>query len=147
VKRLGDDKALGYASQATIDTGVLNLDATEFDMDLRARRLPRALDRIHIARRPRPGNRQHFAPLCPINPAVPPSHQGDRRPRRPRGGAFAIAQYLRPTARVETVVSGEAVDAKPGSVTVKEEYAMQMKSEPSPGACSARTTSSIPGSR
>jgi outer membrane protein TolC len=31
VKRLGDDKALGYASQATIDTGILDLDATEFD--------------------------------------------------------------------------------------------------------------------
>jgi RND family efflux transporter MFP subunit len=40
---------------------------------------------------------------------------------------IAVARYLRPTARVETVVSGEAVDAKPGSVTVKEEYAMQMK--------------------
>jgi RND family efflux transporter MFP subunit len=42
---------------------------------------------------------------------------------------FGIAQYLRPTARVETVVSGVAVDAKPGSVTVKEEYAMQMKAQ------------------
>jgi RND family efflux transporter MFP subunit len=42
---------------------------------------------------------------------------------------FWIAQYLRPTAKVETVVSGQAVDAKPGSVTVKEEYAEQMKSE------------------
>jgi outer membrane protein TolC len=31
VKRLSDDKALGYASQATIDTGVLDLDASEFD--------------------------------------------------------------------------------------------------------------------
>jgi RND family efflux transporter MFP subunit len=41
--------------------------------------------------------------------------------------AFGIVQYLRPTARVETVVSGDAVDAKPGSVAVKEEYAMQMK--------------------
>jgi RND family efflux transporter MFP subunit len=40
---------------------------------------------------------------------------------------YGIAQYLRPSARVETVVSGQAVDAKPGSVTVKEEYAMQMK--------------------
>jgi hypothetical protein len=32
VKRLTDDKALGYASQATIDTGILNLYATEFEM-------------------------------------------------------------------------------------------------------------------
>jgi outer membrane protein TolC len=32
VKRLGQDKELGYASQATIDTGVLNLYATEFNM-------------------------------------------------------------------------------------------------------------------
>lgn len=32
VKRLGQDKDLGYASQATIDTGVLNLYATEYIM-------------------------------------------------------------------------------------------------------------------
>jgi len=32
VKRLGQDKDLGYASQATIDTGLLNLYATEFNM-------------------------------------------------------------------------------------------------------------------
>jgi outer membrane protein TolC len=32
VKRLNGDKALGYASQATIDSGTLTLDATEFDM-------------------------------------------------------------------------------------------------------------------
>jgi hypothetical protein len=32
VKRLGQDKDLGYASQATIDTGVLNLYATEYNM-------------------------------------------------------------------------------------------------------------------
>lgn len=32
VKRLADDKDLGYASQATIDTGVLNLYATEFQV-------------------------------------------------------------------------------------------------------------------
>jgi RND family efflux transporter MFP subunit len=38
-------------------------------------------------------------------------------------------QYLRPVAKVEVVVGGEAEDAKPGSVTVKEEYAMQMKSQ------------------
>jgi RND family efflux transporter MFP subunit len=40
-----------------------------------------------------------------------------------------VVLYTRPTAIVETVVSGDAVDAKPGSVTVKEEYTMQMKSE------------------
>jgi outer membrane protein TolC len=34
VKRLGGDKALGYASQATIDTGTLTLYSTEFDMTL-----------------------------------------------------------------------------------------------------------------
>jgi outer membrane protein TolC len=32
VKRLGDDKSLGYASQATIDSGVSTLYATEFNM-------------------------------------------------------------------------------------------------------------------
>jgi len=32
VKRLGDDKSLGYASQATIDTGIVTLYATEFNM-------------------------------------------------------------------------------------------------------------------
>jgi outer membrane protein TolC len=32
VKRLGQDKVLGYASQATIDSGVLNLYSTEFLM-------------------------------------------------------------------------------------------------------------------
>ena len=32
VKRLGEDRSLGYASQATIDTGVLNLYATEFQV-------------------------------------------------------------------------------------------------------------------
>ncbi len=32
VKRLGDDKNLGYASQATIDTGIVTLYATEFNM-------------------------------------------------------------------------------------------------------------------
>lgn len=36
--------------------------------------------------------------------------------------------YLRPVAKVETVISGEATDAKPGSIVVKEEYSMQMKS-------------------
>jgi RND family efflux transporter MFP subunit len=40
-----------------------------------------------------------------------------------------VVLYVRPTAKVETVVSGDAVDAKPGSVTVKEEYSMDMKSE------------------
>ena len=32
VKRFIEDKALGYASQATIDAGTLNLDATQFNM-------------------------------------------------------------------------------------------------------------------
>jgi outer membrane protein, multidrug efflux system len=32
VKRLSEDKALGYASQATIDTGILNQYASQFDM-------------------------------------------------------------------------------------------------------------------
>jgi multidrug resistance efflux pump len=45
------------------------------------------------------------------------------------GAAYAFILYSRPTALVETVVSGEAVNAKPGSVTVKEEYSMQMKSQ------------------
>jgi len=34
---------------------------------------------------------------------------------------------LRPVAKVETVISGPAKDAKPGSLTVKEKYSMQMK--------------------
>jgi RND family efflux transporter MFP subunit len=41
--------------------------------------------------------------------------------------AIGVRQYVRPVARVEAVISGDAVDAKPGSVTVKEKYAMQMK--------------------
>jgi RND family efflux transporter MFP subunit len=43
-------------------------------------------------------------------------------------GAYFLTNYLKPVAKVETVISGEAVDAKPGSVAVKEEYAMEMKS-------------------
>jgi len=42
--------------------------------------------------------------------------------------AVGIQRYLRPVAKVETVISGDAVDAEPGSVTVKEKYSMQMKS-------------------
>ncbi len=41
---------------------------------------------------------------------------------------FAVQAYLRPMAKIETVISGDAVDAKPGSIVVKEEYSMQMKS-------------------
>ena len=41
---------------------------------------------------------------------------------------YGIEAYLRQTAKVEKVIDGEAVDAKPGSVVVKEEYTMQMKS-------------------
>jgi RND family efflux transporter MFP subunit len=44
------------------------------------------------------------------------------------GIAYGIESYLRLTAKVETVINGEAVDAKPGSVVVREEYTMQMKS-------------------
>jgi RND family efflux transporter MFP subunit len=45
-------------------------------------------------------------------------------------GAFYFALvYSRPTALVEAVISGDAIDAKPGSVTVKEEYLMQMKTQ------------------
>jgi RND family efflux transporter MFP subunit len=43
-------------------------------------------------------------------------------------GVYLVLDHLKPTAKVEVVMSGDAVDAKPGSVTVKEEYAMQMKS-------------------
>src|SRR5580698_7327608 len=45
------------------------------------------------------------------------------------GAGVAAILYTRPTALIETVVSGDAIDAKPGSVTVKEEYLMQMKSQ------------------
>ncbi len=41
---------------------------------------------------------------------------------------YGVEAYLRQTAKVEKVIDGEAVDAKPGSVVVKEEYTMQMKS-------------------
>ena len=44
------------------------------------------------------------------------------------GGLYALVQYLRPVAKVEKVTSGDAFDLKGGSVTVKEEYLMQMKS-------------------
>jgi len=40
-----------------------------------------------------------------------------------------VVLILRPVAKVVTVVSGEAKDAKPGSVTVREEYSMQIKSQ------------------
>jgi RND family efflux transporter MFP subunit len=40
---------------------------------------------------------------------------------------IGFSQYARPVAKVEPVISGVAVDAKPGSVTVKEAYSMQMK--------------------
>jgi RND family efflux transporter MFP subunit len=42
--------------------------------------------------------------------------------------ALGVQAYLRPTAKVEKVIDGDAVDAKPGSVVVKEAYTMQMKS-------------------
>jgi RND family efflux transporter MFP subunit len=43
--------------------------------------------------------------------------------------AVGVIMYLRPTAVVEAVISGMAIDAKPGSVAVQEEYKMDMKSE------------------
>jgi RND family efflux transporter MFP subunit len=43
--------------------------------------------------------------------------------------AVAVVLYLRPTAKVEPVISDMAIDAKPGSVAVQEEYSMDMKSE------------------
>jgi RND family efflux transporter MFP subunit len=42
---------------------------------------------------------------------------------------YGVSLYLRPVAKVVPVVSGDAEDAKPGSVTVKEKYTMQMKSQ------------------
>ena len=43
--------------------------------------------------------------------------------------AVMVLLYTRPVAKVEPVISGEAIDAKPGSVVVEEEYHMDMKSE------------------
>ena len=43
--------------------------------------------------------------------------------------AFVLIVLLRPTARVAAVVSGRAVKAVPGSVTVQAEFAMELKSE------------------
>src|ERR1700678_3236250 len=45
------------------------------------------------------------------------------------GVAYAVSLYLRPVAKVVAVVSGDAEDAKPGSVAVREEYSMEMKSQ------------------
>lgn len=42
---------------------------------------------------------------------------------------LVILHFMTPVAKVEAVISGTAIDAKPGSLTVKEEYSMQMKSE------------------
>jgi len=44
-------------------------------------------------------------------------------------GVFALLVFLRPVATVEPVVAGDALDAKPGSVTVVEEYNQELKSE------------------
>ena len=41
---------------------------------------------------------------------------------------WGVLRYTRPVAKVETVISGEAKDAEPGSLIVKEKYSMQMKS-------------------
>lgn len=45
------------------------------------------------------------------------------------GGAYAAFEALRPVAIVEPVVSSPAIDAKPGSVTVAEDYALDVKAE------------------
>ena len=45
------------------------------------------------------------------------------------GAVVAVAGLLRPEARVVAVVSGKAVNAVPGSVTVQAEYIMELKSE------------------
>jgi len=45
------------------------------------------------------------------------------------GGGWYLFQYLRPIAIVEPVVSGSAINAKPGSVTVTEEYPQDVKAE------------------
>ncbi len=45
------------------------------------------------------------------------------------GGGYLASQFLVSEARVATVVSGKAVNAVPGSVTVMAEYIMELKSE------------------
>jgi RND family efflux transporter MFP subunit len=45
--------------------------------------------------------------------------------------AVLVFRSLRPTALVEPAISSEAIDARPGSVTVIPEYAMDLKSESS----------------
>jgi RND family efflux transporter MFP subunit len=42
---------------------------------------------------------------------------------------LGVRRYLMPVAKVETVISGDAVDLAPGSLTVKEKYFMAMKAE------------------
>ena len=44
-------------------------------------------------------------------------------------GVYAGIQLFRPVAVVEPVVTGDALDAKTGSVTVVEEYSEELKSE------------------
>ena len=43
--------------------------------------------------------------------------------------AYFIPKAFTPLVEVQSVVSGTAVDAKPGSVTVQPEYSMEIKSE------------------
>ena len=45
------------------------------------------------------------------------------------GGAWYAYRALRPVAVVEAVVSGPAINAKPGSVTVTEDYPQDVKAE------------------
>jgi len=50
VKRLGDDKSLGYASEATVDAGILTLNSTQFLMaNARAEFFRRWVDFISLA--------------------------------------------------------------------------------------------------
>src|ERR1017187_7262703 len=43
--------------------------------------------------------------------------------------AIVVFRSLRPFARVEPVISSEAIDARPGSVTVSPEYVVELKSD------------------
>ena len=43
--------------------------------------------------------------------------------------AWAVVYFMRPVAVVEPAISGRAINAVPGSVTVSAEYQMELKSE------------------
>jgi RND family efflux transporter MFP subunit len=57
---------------------------------------------------------------------------------------ISIRSYLRPTAKVEAVISDDAIDAKSGSITVKEAYLMQMKTSIA-GRVTAQDYHLVPG--